>query len=68
MNKMWEEKMKTVNQDEFKKYADAFVGTISPTHQYVVTLNNKGSYTAKEPFIKQSDAKFYHWDYFEFIP
>jgi len=24
MNKMWAEKMKTVNQDDFKKYADAF--------------------------------------------
>jgi hypothetical protein len=68
MNKMWEEKSKTVNQDEFKKYADAFIGTISATNQFVVTQNKKGSYKAKEPFIKQSDANFYHWDYFEFIP
>ena len=68
MNKMWEEKMKTVNQDEFKKYTDAFTGTISATNQLVVTLDKKGSYTAKDPLVKRSDAKFYHWDYFEFIP
>jgi hypothetical protein len=68
MNKMWADKMKTVNQDEFKKYADAFVGTISATHQFVVTQDNKGSYNAKDPFAKIGDSKFYHWDYFEFIP
>ena len=68
MNKMWEEKSKTVNQDEFKKYADAFVGTISATHQMVVTQDKKGSYKAKDPFVKPGEGKFYHWDYFEFIP
>jgi len=68
MNKMWEEKMKTVNQDEFKKYAGAFVGTISATNQFVVTQDKKASYKAKDPFVKPGEGKFYHWDYFEFIP
>ena len=68
MNKMWAEKMKTVNPDDFKKYADAFIGTISATNQFVVTLEKKGSYKAKDPFVKQGEGKFYHWDYFEFIP
>ena len=68
MNKMWEDKTKTVNQDEFKKYADAFLGTISATHQFVVTKDEKGSYKAKDPYVKQGEGKFYHWDYFEFIP
>ena len=58
MNKMWEDKMKTVNQDEFKKYADAFLGTISATHQLVVTQDVKGSYQAKDPFVKQGEGKF----------
>ena len=68
MNKMWADKMKIVNQDEFNKLASNFIGTISATHQMVVTLDKKGSYNSKNPYIKQSDAKFYHWDYFEFIP
>src|ERR1017187_8264729 len=68
MNKMWEEKMKTVDQNEFKKYADPFIGTISATHQFVVTLDKKGSYLAKNPFVKPGEGKFYHWHYFEFIP
>ena len=68
MNKMWAEKMKTVDQDEFKKYADAFIGTISATNQLVVTQDIKASYKAKDPFVKPGEGKFYHWDYFEFIP
>lgn len=68
MNKMWADKMKTVNQDEFNKLANNFIGTISATNQMVVTMDKKGSYNSKNPYIKQSDAKFYHWDYFEFIP
>src|ERR1035437_2045993 len=42
MNKMWQDKMKTVNQDEFKKYADEFLGTISNTNQLIVTKDDKG--------------------------
>jgi len=68
MNKMWQEKMKTVDQNEYNKLANNFVGTISATNQLVVTLDKKGSYNSKDPYIKHSDAKFYHWDYFEFIP
>ena len=68
MNKMWQEKMKTVNQDDFKKYADEFLGTISHTNQLVVTKDDKGSYASKEPYVKRADAKFLHWDYFELIP
>ncbi|MDR3609275.1 MAG: hypothetical protein P4L27_01770 [Ignavibacteriaceae bacterium] len=68
MNKMWQEKMKTVNQDDFKKYADQFLGTISQTNQLVVTKDDKGSYKAKDPYIKRNEAKFFHWDYFELIP
>jgi hypothetical protein len=68
INKMWQDKMKTVNQDEFNKLANNFIGTISATNQSVVTLDKKGSYNSKNPYIKHSDAKFYHWDYFEFIP
>ena len=32
MNKMWAEIMKTVNQDEFNKLANNFIGTISATN------------------------------------
>ena len=68
MNKMWADKMKTVDQNEFTKLANNFIGTISATHQRVCTLDKKGSYSSKNPYINQPDAKFYHWDYFEFIP
>lgn len=68
MNKMWQDKMKTVNQQEFKKYADEFLGTISQTNQLIVTKDDKGSYSSKDPYIKRADAKFLHWDYFELIP
>jgi hypothetical protein len=68
MNKMWQDKMKTVNQDEFKKYADEFLGTISNTNQLIVTKDDKGSYISKDPYVKRSDANFFHWDYFELLP
>lgn len=68
MNKLWKDKMNTVDKNDFQKHADAFTGTIAHTNQFVYTKNDEGSYEAETPYIKNEDAPFRHWDYFEIVP
>ena len=67
-DKGWQEKMKTIDQTEFKKLSSAFDGTIIKTRQSAYSSNENGRYKAKEPFVDPKDANFLHFDYYEFIP
>jgi hypothetical protein len=67
-NKAREEKMKTVDQTERKRLMDAFDGTISSYSRRVYTLDEKDSYTAKDPLVQPKDASFLHFDYYELTP
>jgi hypothetical protein len=67
-NKARAEKMKTVNQTERKKLMAAFDGTISSYSRRIYTLDEKDSYTAKDPLVQPKDAKFLHFDYYELTP
>jgi hypothetical protein len=67
-NKAYEDKIKTVNQADYKKLTDAFIGTISSTASRIYTLDQKDSYTAKDPVVQPKDAMFLHFDYYELIP
>jgi antibiotic biosynthesis monooxygenase (ABM) superfamily enzyme len=67
-DKSFADKMKSVNQTDYKKLTDAFLGTISSTASRIYTLDEKDSYTAKEPLVQPKDAKFLHFDYYELTP
>jgi hypothetical protein len=67
-NKAREEKMKSVDQTERKRLMDAFDGTISSYSRRVYTLDEKDSYTAKDPLVQPKDASFLHFDYYELTP
>ncbi len=66
--KLWDEKMMAVNQDDLKKHFGAFAGTIDQTNSQIVKKNEANSYTPKNPYLKSTEAKFLHWDFFEVIP
>jgi hypothetical protein len=67
-NKAFDDKIKTVNQADYKKLTDAFIGTISSTASRIYTADEKDSYTAKDPLVQPKDAMFLHFDYYELIP
>lgn len=67
-NKTRMEKMKTVDQAEYKRLAAEFDGTISSNSRRIYTLDEKDSYTAKDPLVQPKDAKFLHFDYYELVP
>ena len=67
-NKAREDKMKTVDQAEYKKLAAEFDGTISSNSRRIYTLDEKDSYIAKDPLVQPKDAKFLHFDYYELTP
>lgn len=65
--KMWDEKNKAANQEDLAKHIIAFTGTIDHTNTIIVK-KSEYSYVAKTPYLKQDEAKFIHWDYFEILP
>lgn len=65
--KAWDEKIKTVNQDEFNKKWNAFNGTIDHTNNIIIQLS-ESSYTPKNSYITADKSSFTHWDFFEVIP
>ncbi|MDR3666399.1 MAG: hypothetical protein P4L35_06125, partial [Ignavibacteriaceae bacterium] len=67
-NKTRMEKMKTVDQAEYKRLATEFDGTISSNSRRIYTLDENDSYTAKDPLVQPKDAKFLHFDYYELVP
>lgn len=67
-DKAWNEKMKTVDQIEYKKLNDAFIGTVSSNASRIYTLDEKDSYEAKDPLVQPKDAMFLHFDYYELTP
>lgn len=63
----WDEKMKSVNQDEFGKLTNAFVGTIDHNNNIIIE-QNESTYNPKSPYLTREKTAFLHWDFFEIIP
>ncbi len=64
--KLWDEKIKGTDQQEFGKLFSAFAGTIDHNNSIIVKL--KDSYKPENAYLKQGDAGFIHWDFFELLP
>jgi len=67
MNKAWDAKMKSFNQDDFMGTVNGFIGCINHVNSLIVKLSPQ-SYMPKNPRLKTEEATFLHWDFFEIIP